>query len=243
MRWKLYALGFAVLTAGFVACAKKVDTKNAASGGGGSSASQSGGGGSDDPGAGGNGLGPGAGGTGNMGGAGPGVGGAGPGAGGGGPMGWTCDAAYFGDGSCDCGCGVVDTDCSDATADVCEYCDDEGSCGLGECPGNIDPSNNAACVPVVCGDSMVGPGESCDDGNMTAGDGCDATCQIEVPQGWTCDAGYYGMMDGCDCGCGIQDPDCGDALVGSCDYCDDTGSCGNDVCPANINPQNNAVCI
>ena len=30
-----------------------------------------------------------------------------------------------------------------------------------------------------CGDDTVGAGETCDDGNTTAGDGCSATCQIE----------------------------------------------------------------
>jgi cysteine-rich repeat protein len=36
----------------------------------------------------------------------------------------------------------------------------------------------------VCGDGVVEPGEQCDDGNATSGDGCSATCQIE--SGWTC---------------------------------------------------------
>lgn len=36
-------------------------------------------------------------------------------------------------------------------------------------------SANAA----VCGDSEPDIGEQCDDGNLSAGDGCDATCQIE----------------------------------------------------------------
>ncbi len=33
---------------------------------------------------------------------------------------------------------------------------------------------------VTCGDMVVGAGETCDDGNTTAGDGCSATCQTEV---------------------------------------------------------------
>ncbi|HEY5920348.1 MAG TPA: DUF4215 domain-containing protein, partial [Kofleriaceae bacterium] len=32
---------------------------------------------------------------------------------------------------------------------------------------------------VVCGDNMIGPGETCDDGGTMSGDGCSATCQIE----------------------------------------------------------------
>jgi cysteine-rich repeat protein len=34
-------------------------------------------------------------------------------------------------------------------------------------------------TPVVCGDTMVGPGEQCDDGNTTSGDGCSASCVDE----------------------------------------------------------------
>ncbi len=32
----------------------------------------------------------------------------------------------------------------------------------------------------VCGDGLVGMGEACDDGNLTAGDGCSATCTVET---------------------------------------------------------------
>ncbi len=38
--------------------------------------------------------------------------------------------------------------------------------------------------------------------------------------GWTCDADWYGTDDGCDCGCGIVDPDCDDADIATCEYCD-----------------------
>ncbi len=33
---------------------------------------------------------------------------------------------------------------------------------------------------IVCGDGSKGPGEQCDDANLTNGDGCSDTCQIEV---------------------------------------------------------------
>ena len=33
----------------------------------------------------------------------------------------------------------------------------------------------------ICGNTIVEPGETCDDGNTTPGDGCDASCQIEPP--------------------------------------------------------------
>jgi len=36
----------------------------------------------------------------------------------------------------------------------------------------------------ICGDSLLGGGEQCDDGNTAGGDGCSATCQVEP--GWSC---------------------------------------------------------
>lgn len=62
------------------------------------------------------------------------------------PAGWNCAPNYYGtaDG-CDCGCGVADPDCADATAASCEYCDNLGSCNVDDCPGNIDPVDNAQC--------------------------------------------------------------------------------------------------
>lgn len=58
--------------------------------------------------------------------------------------GWTCNP-YFWDGQdgCDCGCGVFDPDCSATTSDVCEYCAEEGSCGM-SCD-DIDPRDNSTC--------------------------------------------------------------------------------------------------
>ena len=54
-----------------------------------------------------------------------------------------------------------------------EQCDDGGE----------SAACNATCTFSVCGDSAlnVTDGEQCDDGNLLNGDGCDATCQIEVP--------------------------------------------------------------
>jgi cysteine-rich repeat protein len=35
-------------------------------------------------------------------------------------------------------------------------------------------------TPPVCGNGTVEPGEQCDDGNTTSGDGCSATCTVET---------------------------------------------------------------
>ena len=66
----------------------------------------------------------------------------------GGPMaGWTCPAGYYGAGDgCDCGCGVVDPDCMDATAGSCEYCGAIGSCmTIGAACDTVNATNNALC--------------------------------------------------------------------------------------------------
>ncbi len=64
------------------------------------------------------------------------------------PAVWTCYFQFYdNDDGCDCGCGIVDPDCADATVGSCDYCSQVGSCGVaGGCPSNIDPDNNAQCV-------------------------------------------------------------------------------------------------
>jgi hypothetical protein len=63
----------------------------------------------------------------------------------GGGGGWTCDPAYQGDGYCDCGCGVTDSDCYDSSLSSCDYCDAPGDCDPGDC-STIDPNDNAVCI-------------------------------------------------------------------------------------------------
>ena len=60
---------------------------------------------------------------------------------------WTCDPAVFkaGDG-CDCGCGQVDADCPDETAESCDFCGGEGACNPQDLScQQIDPISNAHC--------------------------------------------------------------------------------------------------
>ena len=61
--------------------------------------------------------------------------------------------------------------------------------GEGTGSGSGDPTSVGTCTencgpgPVAeptCGNGSVEAGEQCDDGNTTGGDGCSATCQIEV---------------------------------------------------------------
>ncbi len=92
------------------------------------------------------------------------------------PGAWTCEVGAYTDVSCDCGCGVIDQACDDATVEQCEVCNGEGSCDpTGEgCPGILDPVDNAVCSPDI------------------------------IPQGWTCLPELYN--DGnCDESCGAID--------------------------------------
>ncbi len=103
----------------------------------------------------------------------------------------TCVAAACGDGvvrtgveGCDdgntvatdaCNNSCVSTTCGDGTVQTAtEQCDNGGS--------NSDATANACrsnCTNARCGDSVIDTGETCDDGNTTAGDGCDASCLSE----------------------------------------------------------------
>jgi cysteine-rich repeat protein len=61
---------------------------------------------------------------------------------------WTCDPALFkaGDG-CECGCGQLDPDCTDATVESCDYCGGQGACNPNDpaCQ-QLTPDNNASCI-------------------------------------------------------------------------------------------------
>lgn len=62
------------------------------------------------------------------------------------PPGWTCLPSRYGTGDgCDCGCGIVDPDCLDATRTSCEHCVQTGSCAIFYCD-DIDLNDNSACV-------------------------------------------------------------------------------------------------
>jgi len=64
----------------------------------------------------------------------------------------------------------------------------------------------------VCGNNIVEPGETCDDGNTISGDGCSSDCQIEASVcgngrlefGETCDDGNTISGDGCSSTCQIE---------------------------------------
>jgi cysteine-rich repeat protein len=65
--------------------------------------------------------------------------------------------------------------------------------------------NSAVGACSSCGNGLVEPGETCDDGNGAAGDGCRATCQTER---------------------------CGDGVVDTAEQCDDGNLADGDLCTA-----------
>jgi cysteine-rich repeat protein len=70
----------------------------------------------------------------------------------------------------------------------------------------FDYTLSVTVTPIVCGDSIVGVGEQCDDGNLSDGDGCDSLCQRE--------------------------PLCGDGFIDSPEQCDDSNTAAGDGCDA-----------
>jgi len=82
--------------------------------------------------------------------------------------------------------------------------------------GGIEVGN-----PSLCGNGTLDPGEQCDDGNTTAGDGCSRICQI--PSGWSCS----GTPSVCTMA-GV----CGDGILGATEICDDGNMTGGDGCAA-----------
>ncbi len=90
------------------------------------------------------------------------------------PQGWTCDPATYGDGTCNCGCGVVDGDCADAKASACEVCD-ETSCWPLHCD-KVEPDDNAHCSAPPpawnCSPRLYRDGVRCDCGCGTLDPDC-----------------------------------------------------------------------
>ena len=82
----------------------------------------------------------------------------------------------------------------------------------------------------VCGDSILGASEACDDGNKTAGDGCSADCK-------TVESGYECRVPGRKCV-----PACGDNMIVGGEQCDDANTMNGDGCSATCQVEPGAAC-
>jgi cysteine-rich repeat protein len=175
--------------------------------------------------------------------------------------------------SCSAGqCIHAPASCSDGdacTTDTCDpatgcahapvSCDDGNACTTDTCDPNTGCGHVNTCH---CGNAVIEPGEQCDDGNNTNGDGCSSTCQVEgvccsVPNlcvqatscdqcnGTTCnvgqictgDAGIAGFGTACQ---GGTPPVCGNSVVEQGEQCDDGNTNPGDGCSATC--QTEAVC-
>lgn len=104
--------------------------------------------------------------------------------------------------------------------------------------GESPRSNEMLFAAPVCGNAVLDAGEQCDDGNTAAGDGCSASCQVEVAacgngireSGEACDDGNTTAGDGCNANCRIEA--CGNAVLDAGESCDDGNKTAGDGCSA-----------
>jgi len=106
----------------------------------------------------------------------------------------------------------------------------------------LDGFNNTrgdTCGPgPSCGDGVIDAGEQCDDGNTTSGDGCSSSCQDEprcgngtLDAGEQCDDGNTTDGDGCSASCTDEPkPCCGDGVIDAGEQCDDGNTTSGDGC-------------
>ena len=89
-----------------------------------------------------------------------------------------------------------------------------------------------------CGDGTVNEGETCDDGNLVAFDGCSPVCTLETPEcgnghveaGESCDDGNAIAFDGCSDTCQSETPECGNGHTETGESCDDGNTVAFDGC-------------
>jgi cysteine-rich repeat protein len=110
-----------------------------------------------------------------------------------------------------------------------EACDDGVNNGV---QGFCDATCTAK---LTCGDAIVTPPESCDDGNNLDGDGCDPMCALEscgdamIDPGEECDDGNQLNNDNCTNSCLFSI--CGDSIVqDGAEACDDGNLDNSDDC-------------
>ncbi|MCY0989818.1 DUF4215 domain-containing protein [Nannocystis sp. ILAH1] len=142
------------------------------------------------------------------------------------------------------------------TAHGCFY-NPKGS--TGDLTGSTTESTTSSPIPTptattddkpACGNGALEPGELCDDGNATPGDGCEVDCTKTpgelcgngmVDEGEECDDGNHVAMDGCEYNCTetVIPASCGDGKTDVREECDDGNADDSDACRDNCK---NAAC-
>ncbi len=187
------------------------------------------------------------------------------------PGGWTCTVLAYADGTCDCGCGAPDPDCSSNDLEACEVCNSNGSCNNQACPGKIDPKDPLKCLAPpsgwTCPASAYADGSACNCGCGVLDPDCDdqtlASCQIcnvlgacsksSCPSSIAADDNTHCEIpedwtcpdsaygDGL-CHCGCGVVDV-DCSSASRDACTICwNGCSDESCPGPIDAENNAIC-
>jgi cysteine-rich repeat protein len=135
----------------------------------------------------------------------------------------------------------------DETSAICEACADDGDCAFSDrCDAN-------ACVPRTCGDGVLDPSESCDDGDVDDLDECTNSCLFNAGHGPCASADdCVGSALVCDDPAGLcryplgsgpcTEPDEASVCAGgicdpassTCEACADAGDCaGGERCESN----------
>jgi fibro-slime domain-containing protein len=138
-----------------------------------------------------------------------------------------------------CGNGVIDPgeNCDDGNTKSGDGC--SADCTTIEpgwtCPKGVgSPGGSCSKLPTgVCGDGVLGAGESCDDGNTASNDGCSSTCVAEV--GWDCPTPGKPCVHIEFCGDGVLD-----LITG--EQCDDGNTKGGDGCSPQCTVEPDFVC-
>ena len=124
--------------------------------------------------------------------------------------------------------GLVSCLVRDSACQLCQFLN--GVDGLArDCDRFDDGNGNNGTCGLECGDGILQPGEPCDDGNQTSGDGCSSTCRVEP--GWSC----TGSPSVCT-------PTCGNGVVDAGEECDDGGTVSGDGCSSACTVESGYTC-
>ena len=89
-----------------------------------------------------------------------------------------------------------------------------------------------SCKPMLCGNAVLNPpDETCDDGNLTGGDGCSPDCKTETD--WICPTPGQACM---------YTVACGDGMIAGAETCDDRNRVPADGCDADCQLETGWTC-